>query len=385
MLHSKLGASSAHRWMNCPGSVKLSQDIPQVTSKYAEEGTLAHEIAAHTLTMGSWPVAMPPEMKEPIELYINQIYDDAKLEPDAPGIPTKMMVEHKFDLSSIHPGMFGTADCVTYDQMSGLLRVYDFKYGQGIAVDVVENEQLMYYGLGALLSLNLPCKEVELVIIQPRCPHPDGIVRRWRFNSIELLDFAETLRLSAEATSKPDAPLQPGVHCKFCPAAAVCPAVHSKAIEAAQNEFSPSMSYDPEKLAKTLEMLDMVEDWAKNVREFAYREALHGRVPPGYKLVQKRASRQWKIENEEELELALHEKLKVPKRLYWDYKFKSPAQVEKLLPKNSKKLLEEFVVSRSTGTKLVPLHESGEPVLLDAASEFEVIAKTVNQGEHDGE
>ena len=42
--HSELGASGAHRWLRCPASVKYSRGI-EVTSVYAEEGTLAHDLA----------------------------------------------------------------------------------------------------------------------------------------------------------------------------------------------------------------------------------------------------------------------------------------------------------------------------------------------------
>lgn len=47
--HAKLSASSASRWMACPGSVKLSQGAPSGSSEYAAEGTYAHHIAAECL------------------------------------------------------------------------------------------------------------------------------------------------------------------------------------------------------------------------------------------------------------------------------------------------------------------------------------------------
>ena len=41
--HSNLGASSAKRWMNCPGSNALIEHAPpEQPSKYAAEGTAAH-------------------------------------------------------------------------------------------------------------------------------------------------------------------------------------------------------------------------------------------------------------------------------------------------------------------------------------------------------
>lgn len=43
--HAVLSASSAHRWLNRPGSVSLTKDMPDTKSEYAEEGRLAHAVA----------------------------------------------------------------------------------------------------------------------------------------------------------------------------------------------------------------------------------------------------------------------------------------------------------------------------------------------------
>ena len=44
--HARLGPSAAHRWINCPGSVALSEQVSATTGgAYAEEGTVAHSLA----------------------------------------------------------------------------------------------------------------------------------------------------------------------------------------------------------------------------------------------------------------------------------------------------------------------------------------------------
>lgn len=45
MSHAKLSPSAAERWMTCPGSVVLSEGMPEKTSAFAEEGTQAHALA----------------------------------------------------------------------------------------------------------------------------------------------------------------------------------------------------------------------------------------------------------------------------------------------------------------------------------------------------
>ena len=43
--HALLSASAAKRWLNCPPSVRLTESMPDTSSDYAEEGTVAHALA----------------------------------------------------------------------------------------------------------------------------------------------------------------------------------------------------------------------------------------------------------------------------------------------------------------------------------------------------
>jgi hypothetical protein len=369
--HSKIGASSMHRWSKCPGSVKLSEGIESVSSKYAEEGTLAHGRAAHFLISGYHvvpPAATPnPEMDAAVDFYITTLFEDS-----AP-YTKDILVEVKFDLSQIHPGLYGTADAVFYNPETKVLYVYDFKYGQGILVEAKNNPQLMYYGLGALLSTGYPCSEVELVIVQPRAEHPDGPIRRWRTSAFNMVEFAADLKNFALATEDPTAHLVAGDHCKFCPAAGICPELSSKALSIAQQEFSPSFSYDPHKLSETLKKVDLLEDYAKSVRAFAYAEAEHGRCPPGWKLVNKRATRKWN-RPPEEMVIELQRRWGLKKDQILDPpELKSPTQIEKFFEKNKKAELEELISHVSSGLTLVPEDDKRPHALSNPIDEFKKI------------
>src|SRR5574343_77832 len=48
--HAILSPSSAKRWINCTPSALLAEAAGSKSSVYAEEGTLAHEIAEYALT-----------------------------------------------------------------------------------------------------------------------------------------------------------------------------------------------------------------------------------------------------------------------------------------------------------------------------------------------
>lgn len=363
-VHSKVGASSMYRWKACPASIRMSEGIPRTESPYAQEGTLAHEIAAQRLEEGKWPPGVLPKMREPLEIYVSTIENDKKEFNHI----CHSFVEVRLDLSSVYPGAFGTADHITHWPALKFLRVYDLKFGAGLAVDVEDNDQLKYYALGALLKVNQPIEDVELVIVQPRCPHPDGYVRRWKFKAFDLLEFAADVHYYAKRTEDPNAELNPGEHCRFCPASGTCPAIHKKALALAQEDFAPTLSYDPKKLAQILEWLPTLEAWTKSVREFAYAEAERGRLAPGWKLVEKRASRKWRLP-EGEVSEKLKETFGVTDDDIWDLSLKSPAAFEKVIGKNKdiKEKLSSLTVTVSSGTTLA---KESDPRAAVGASDF---------------
>jgi len=354
-----------YRWGNCPGSVKLSENIQSVSSTHALEGTKAHEIAERVLRSGQWPNDIDADMRDAIQVYVEYIHKLQAQYPDG-----QIYIEHKFDLSEIYLGCFGTSDCVFYVPSLKKLYVIDYKHGSGIAVEAVDNLQLQYYGLGSLLAFKSPCEEVELVIVQPRCFHAEGPIRRWNIKAVDLLEFAGELKEKAFATEDPDAKLNPGKWCRFCPAKAVCPKLAEKAMSAAQEEFRTELSYDPAKLAQALIDVEAVEAWVKGVREFAYAEAQHGRCPPGFKLVEKRATRKW-MSGLDPKALAKTCKLKLSD--ISENKIKSPAQIEKLLGKGGKPLIADFVTSESSGYALALESDPRPAARRDAMSEFEPV------------
>lgn len=366
--HSKVGASSMHRWSVCPGSVKLSEGIANVSSSYAEEGTKAHELAAAILSKGELPFDADPEMLEAVMVYVNAV-------TELWGPKDTKLVEQGFHLKDIHEGAFGTADCVLYKPELKRLYVFDYKHGQGIPVDVVGNQQLMYYGLGALLANpQFRVLDVELVIVQPRCSHPDGPVRSWRISAIDLLDFSVDLLEAIRRTEDPSAELVPGDHCRFCLAANKCPQLKETALSVAKREFSPLLSYDPKELSETLHKLPILEAFIKQVREFAYGEAQHGRTPPGWKFVEKRATRKWKLPEQEVAE-EIRSRFKLPTHVIYDEPvLKSVAQVEKLVSKKHMVKLSDLISSESSGFTLAPESDARPEVRKDAAAEFTKVA-----------
>ena len=384
--HSPWGASSYSRWSaihgGCPGSVKMSEGCANLESEYAKEGTHAHTVASQELErilFNRQPkegyLAATEEMREATDVYVDfvmQMVNESNAEVDKGHV----MIEHRFDLKSVYPGLFGTADAVVYDPGHKKLTVIDYKHGAGIAVEVEDNLQLQYYGLGALLSTNFPCDDVELVVVQPRCDHQDGVIRKWQFKSVEILDFAADLEADAQATMEEDAPLKPGKHCRFCPAAATkCPAIKAKAQELAKLEFGAGLSYDPVKLDQALRFIPAMEAWIKKVREFAYGEAVHGRTPEGWKMVAKRATRKWKVDDDTVIKFMAEATKKPVAEFYETPSIKSPAKMEKLVSKQIGQGLREMIESVSSGYNLVTADDPRPAAKLDPKSEFTAITE----------
>jgi hypothetical protein len=375
--HASLGASTSHRWMACPGSVRMSDGIPNVETPYAKEGTVAHAVAErcltnnadpHTLVGVNWDgVEVSEDMAEFVGIFVN--YCRNLMETAA-----KHWIEYRFTLARLNPpeAMFGTSDFAAYDAVERKLTVVDLKYGQGVVVEAKENEQLRYYALGVALDLGAQGYEietVEMVIVQPRAAHPDGIIRGEAIPVVALVEWAGELLAAARATQAPDAPLVAGSHCRFCPAAAICPERLRHAQSLAQMEFEALPAEGPPKpetlsrdvLARLAPNLGAIEDWIASIRAYLLSECEKGRGDDlGVKLVAKRAMRKWKDEEAVRRELAARS---FDAEEYETRKLKSPAQLEKVVgKKNAEAWLTPYVTKESNGYNVVPVSDPREAV-----------------------
>ena len=356
--HSDTSASSMDRWGpdGCPGSVKLCKTMPNQTSAYAEEGTRAHALAEQRLKLGQWPKNLPDypqEMVDAVSVYVD--YIDKKMKKLSGHPKSRRLLEHKFHVPKLHEGFRGTSDALIYDGELEHLDVIDYKHGAGVPVSPEENLQLMYYGIGAMMTLGSPVKSVTLTIIQPRYSTEEAI-KSWDIDPETLREFSVVVLDAIKATEDPKAPLVTGDHCRWCSAKPICPTLRKEAEIAMKEEFALAAlpKLDQDTLGELLSKLETVEDWAKGVREFAYQQAKLGQAPTGYKLVPKIARRQWvdPIMAAKKFETAINSS--IVRDLMTDPELKSPAQVEKILGKSQKELIDSLTVSISSGDTLVP-------------------------------
>ncbi len=391
--HSSVGASSCERWWNCPGSVKLVSTLPpQEPSEYAKEGTKLHAVAAYAL-QNHMTAASAAEMMinsgrfldvmaggidfdqcDAVQVCIDTVREDLVKYRGA-----QLEIEKQFQLTSIHPDARGTNDANIGVFLKKLI-VYDYKFGRGVSVEVEENKQMMYYGLGA--NQEGDYDEIELVVIQPRAIHRDGPIRRWVLHKSELLAFGEQLKAHISATSSPTAPLVCGDHCQkyFCPALAVCPAVKQRVGEVAVGVFDEPVRTLPapetlnsNALKKLLDTIPIIDAYTKSVEAYALSVLNNGGKVEGYKLVQKKSNRQWKDE-----EVV---KKKWPKiAVQTVEKVLSPAQVEKSLAevmtkKEAVKIVEDFCFKPDAGVTLAVSEDPREEVRPKLESVFQPMSE----------
>lgn len=396
--HALYSPSGAYRWMACPGSINLTRDLPDTSSVFAREGTAAHELGEHCLKHGYeakrflgsvidiadentrfFPnvkedrenrFEVNKNMVEAVQTYLDHASDILAQE----GVGSDdFIVEKRFDLQFIAPGMFGTGDLVIANPDLKVLHVIDYKHGMGVAVDPEENPQLIAYALGAARHFsNYGFYEIRLTVVQPRAFHARGPIRTWSTDRQTLEGFAVKMRDAAKLAEDPDAALVPGKHCDFCKAARSCPALRAEALAVAQEDFENMEASEPtqDEVAEWLTKVEAVEIWAKRVREFANAEGKSGRVPTGFKFVSKRASRKWSDEGKalSALRVALEaedDDILTPRVLM------SPPKVEKAIGKKNFALVRSLVVSKSSGVVLAPESDPRPAVAVNAEDEFE--------------
>lgn len=362
--HAKFAASASHRWLNCPGSIALSEKAPaQKPSSHSIEGTKAHQ-CLEAIIRGIKPSYLKRSYTEDMISHALDAWHE--IESHLANAPHSVLItEGRVTLEHIRSDMFGTLDCAIVEEF-GELRVFDYKYGFN-AVEVEENTQMIFYALALAHEYNYNFSHVVLGIIQPRAEHPKGPNRYWRIEIDTLKRWAGNFRLASILSENENPPLKTGRWCKYCPAAVICPEISKKAMVSAQIAFAPEKdmlklpdptSFQIQNLGQILIALEKIDFWATEVRMHAFHCAERGEKVAGWKLVQKRSIRKWH-DGVESLVI----------KKFGDKAFKkellSPAQFEKTV--SDMEFLKDNCSSISSGRTLVP--ESDNRPSIDAISE----------------
>lgn len=294
MSHALLSPSASHRWLECPPSVRLTELMEDKPSPYADEGTLAHSIAENKLNnyLGYTDKNVKCEdtsMDEYTDDYVAFVAEQMRVlnNPSA-------FVEQRVDCSKYVPECYGTCDTLIISD--GVLHICDLKYGTGVKVDAVGNDQLRIYALGALemFSCLYDISTVRMSIFQPRLSHCDT----WELPIDELLKWAdEVLVPAAKLAWNGEGEFKAGDHCRFCKAKSNCRKRAEFNLELARYDFEPPATLDNIEIAAVLAKADELISWVTDVKEYALRQALSGVTYDGFKVVEGRSNRKYTDEN----------------------------------------------------------------------------------------
>lgn len=377
--HARCSASSAFRWINCPGSVALSEQCPDPgSSSYADEGTLAHSLGELKLRRWLKEISESRYKRELADIQTSECYDgemeeatdsyvDTVLEEyAAAGEGAILMVEQRLDLSRWIPEGFGTGDAVIISTTGHYIQIIDLKYGKGIKVDAPQNPQLRLYGLGAadLFEGLYDFDTVKATIIQPRLNHVSGEESPLK----DLLlwadkDVAPKAIMAMEGTDY----LAAGDWCRFCPAKAVCRERANANLELARYEFRQPQLLTDEEIGEVLQKADELQKWAADISAYALDQALAGHRFAGWKLVEGRSVRKYA----DDLQVA--DALKAAgfdEAMLYERKLYSITAMEKTVGKKRlTEILGDLIIKPQGKPVLVPESDKRDPINTTAAAQ----------------
>lgn len=305
--HALLSASKAAQWINCPPSARLQENIPDRQSEYAEEGTIAHELAEIKLRRRILPCnskerkrlddrlkeiqANPlysAEMENVVSDYC-EFVEERFMAAKARSSDALVLLEERLDFSFLVPDGYGTGDVVLI--ADGVMEIIDLKFGKGVPVSAIGNPQIRLYALGALDGFGwmYDIREVHMTIVQPRLDSVSTDImqvddlRKW---GKEVVEPAAALAYIGEGEFKP------GDHCRWCKVKDNCRARADENMKVLAYEFKDPALLSLEEIGSILHIAEQLQAWAKDVQDYAFEQAKAGQRVPGWKLVEGRSNRQ---------------------------------------------------------------------------------------------
>lgn len=299
--HALLSASSAKRWLACPPSARLTENMPDTGSGYAAEGTLAHSLCELKLRRKFEGLKKSAFDKAVAEIRKNELYSPEMdgytdqyidyISRIVHGYSTKPAVipEQRVDYSEIAPGGFGTSDCIIL--CGNDIHIIDFKYGKGVPVSAEDNPQLKLYALGAARDYDMlyDIRNVTLHIVQPRTEDGNS---SWSLSRDALEEWGRSIMPTAKLAWEGKGEFSCGGHCRFCKAKAACRARAEHILSEAEFSAVPPELLSDDELGKILVRARLFANWLSDIEEYALNEILSGKTVTGFKAVEGRSNRQ---------------------------------------------------------------------------------------------
>ncbi|HEY3815456.1 MAG TPA: DUF2800 domain-containing protein [Caulobacteraceae bacterium] len=399
--HARVGPSSLSRVILCRGSVRATDGLPNPSSEAAAEGSCLHDIAAECLQHGFEPEDWIGRTMshDGFEFVIG--YGDGETDPTCINEaldwlrtqPGQFFIETRVELDPWMPGQFGRLDVAIYTPE--ILTVFDWKFGRGVLVPVINNDQCRAYALGILRRLRAlgyaDPKRIRIIIEQPRCPGGARYHTPWEISLEDLLTFGDFVAKVMSEIDDPNAPRHAGIkQCKFCAAKEQpggCDAHSQFLLDLMGSKFDeldgdadqePTMprsgSLTPERRSYIVRHASMVSQWFEHLHTETLADALAGRDTPGLKAIA------GQLGNRVYTDDKAAEALLVPALAAdaFTTKLKSPAQAEKLMKPGRKKPghpqawadLQTFITQGAGKPVLVSIDDP-RPALMNVDDKFD--------------
>lgn len=288
--HALLSASSSKKWLNCTASPRLEQRIPDTTSKYALEGTLAHSLGEAYLLNSEDEIKkienddlFYPGMKEEVLEYVTYCEErlNELIKKDKNSI---MLVEERINLNEYVPEGFGTGDCILIGDKT--LEIIDLKFGKGIEVEVENNSQLMLYALGAYSEYGFiyDIENIRITVAQVRL---NGI-SSWNIKASDLAAWGDNVvKPTAKEAFEGGGEPVPGEWCRsgFCKYRTNCKS-YADYMLGFYDKYKDENTLSKDAISDILKISADLKNWVKEIEENALSEALQGEKFPGFKVVE---------------------------------------------------------------------------------------------------
>jgi len=369
--HSVLSPSSSARWLACPPSVRLCENLPDIVKPegsfdYAAQGTAAHELGEaklrlvfNQITQEEYEAAYEEikkseyydeELEHYTDTYVNYVRSQV-------GSEDIVYIETRVDYSDYVPEGTGSADCIIIGPAE--CHVLDYKHGM-VPVSAISNSQMRLYAVGAISKFEEKypnIKNIKYTIVQPRAEN----ISFEETSKEKLLLWADTIvRKKAKQAWVGSGNFQAGDHCKYCKAKATCKTRQEQIDEIAKIDFRPPQLLTDSEIVTVLEKAEHLKTWVTDVQEYLLAKAVNqGEVPNGYKLSTTVTHR--KISDHALAAVVLKEKGMSEEVIWEPRKLKSIAALEKLGPKGQiTAWLGDLVLRPDGQPKLVKVKETAE-------------------------
>lgn len=345
--HALLSASGSSRWLKCPASAKLEDKVTSdpkyiaPESPWAEEGTLAHELAESILQSYienkdneniSHKIGTLDHKDEMLSEVIKYTDHIIPIMQSATGY----WIERKVEFTNIVPDGFGTCDFGYIDLVNKVIGIVDLKYGKFVKVSAYKNSQLILYVLGLLEYIKLKYLDIDLSefkfiveIVQPRMNNFSSYEMTYE----QLMTFAEEFKEKAELAMSDDPPFNVGEdQCKYCKAKDVCPALFDKVTEMFEviNDKKEITLEDKKEL---LDNKKLITDYLDGLEKQVTEHIVNGGEFEGYTVIEGMTKSIYTDSAEEVLKEELGDDA-------FETKLKNITTIEKMIGKKRFKMLE---------------------------------------------